>query len=445
MPRMRRAPKAWRPASRFRAGASSSDSHESHCIASGIGAAGIAIEQECAAAPSKGAPALRRCGAVRRTAVRWLPTLALLLAACAKPQGPQWPPGLLLSADRSALSTFLDSLAELEGTPLARIAKEWKAALPECAQVEASAPDADPHSLLASLRCADPAGPLAAFHASRGEHALALAFPGDGDARATALADLDGGAARATLRWPEPEGRLADLLPGDAPAGPDRLAVADRVAHGRARSAGPLDLAAWVPSGSQGDRLFHLRDRVLSAALLDGTLELALYPPEEGAAMPRAALALGVRQADAARAAAERFLDEIGAMWRLRRAPFSAEAGTGACLPDLHLLPELAPCYALAGDALVLGWNEASLRHALGSETAPQSVAGSDAPAGDAAQPARFDVDLAKLRAADLALAAKLGREPAALRWPWRSVHASAGRESGALRVELELVSERAS
>jgi hypothetical protein len=361
----------------------------------------------------------------------------LLACACAKPQGPKWPPGLLLSADRTALASFLDSLAELEGTPLARVAGEWKAALPQCAQVEASAPDADPQALLASLRCADPSSPLAAFHAARGEHALALAFPGDGDARATALADLEGGAARATLRWPEPDGRLADLLPGDEPAGPDRLAVADRVAHGRARSAGPLDLAAWVPSGSQGDRLFHLRDRVLSAALLDGTLELALYPPEVGAAMPRAALALGVRQADAARAAAERFLDEIGAMWRLRRAPFRDEAGTGECLPDLHVLPELGPCYALARDALVLGWNEASLRHALGSETAA-------APAADAALPARFDVDLAKLRAADLALAAKLGREPAALRWPWRSVRASAGRESGALRVDIELRPERA-
>jgi hypothetical protein len=381
---------------------------------------------------------------VHRLAVRSLLPLVALLAACARPQGPQWPPGLLLSADRSALSTFLDSLAQLEGTPLARIAGEWKAALPECAQVEASAPDADPQALLASLRCADPAGPLAAFHAARGEHALALAFPGAGDARPTAVADVDGGAARATLRWPEPDGRLADLLPGDAPAGPDRLAVADRVAHGRARSAGPLDLAAWVPSGSQGDRLFHLRDRVLSAALLDGTLELAIYQPEPSAAMPRSALALGVRQPDAARAAAERFLGEIASMWRLRRAEFAAPAGTGACLPDLHLLPELAPCYAVARDALVLGWNEASLRHALGSPADPEDSEHA-LRAGNAALPARFDLDLAKLREADLALAAKLGREPAALRWPWRSVRASAGRESGALRVDLELMPERAS
>jgi hypothetical protein len=425
-------------------GAPSPASHASHCIGSGIGAARAAIEQECAAAPPKGAPAQRRCGGVRRHAVRWLPTLALALAACAKPQGPQWPSGLLLSADRSALAAFLDSLSQLEGTPLARVAVEWRSALPACPQVEAYAPDADPRALLASLRCANPQGPLAVFHAARGEHALALAFPGDGDARATAFADLDAGSARATLRWPGLDGRLADLLPGDAPAGPDRLAVADRVAHGRARSAGPLDLAAWVPSGSQGDRLFHLRDRVLSAALLDGTLELALYPPDPGAAMPRAAAALGVRQADAARAAAERFLDEVGAMWRLRRAPFSAEAGTGSCLPDLHLLPELAPCYALARDALVFGWNEASLRHALESPLAPQSAPDAER-AGDAALPARFDLDLARLRAADLALAAKLGREPAALRWPWRSVRATAGRESGALRVELALVPERAS
>ena len=369
----------------------------------------------------------------------WI-ALGLLCAACGAEEQPEakWPPGLLLSASRPALASLLESFEQLEGTPLARAATGWRAALPECPEVEAAAPDGDPQALLASLRCADPQGPLAAFRSERGEHDLLLALPGEPGARALAQADVDDAGAQLQLRWPALEGRLADLLPGDVPAGPDRLAVASRVAHGRARSAGPLDLAAWVPRESQGDRLFHLRDRMLSAALLDGTLEVALYQPLPDARMPRSALALGVRQQDAARAAAERFVGEIAATWRLRQAPFSSAAGDGACLPDLHVLPELAPCYALARDALVIGWNEASLRHAL------ESDAGA-APAESAALPARFDVDLASLREADLALAARMGREAAPLRWPWRRLRASAERRQGALQVELRLEPEHAS
>jgi hypothetical protein len=378
----------------------------------------------------------------RRAQAGWI-ALALLLAACgAETPDAQWPPGLLLSADRAALASFLDAFAALEGTPLARRAQTWRAALPECAAVEAAAADGDPQSLFASLRCADPHGPLAAFHGARGAHAVALALPGEPGARASAFADLDVSGARVQLRWPALEGRLADLLPGDAPSGPDRLAVAARVAHARARSAGPLDLAALVPQESQGERLFHLRDRLLSSALLDGTLELALYQPEPGAAMPRSALALGVRQQDAARAAAERFLGQIAATWRLRRAPFASEAATGECLPDLHIMPELAPCYAIAGDTLVLGWNEASLRHALGSFSAGTAE---NEPHSEAALPARFDVDLTSLRAADLALAARAGRDAAPLRWPWGRVRASAARRGGALEVQLLLEPEGAS
>ena len=365
----------------------------------------------------------------------WI-ALALLCASCAQAPDAAWPPGLLLSASRPALAGLLAALEELDGTPLARTAQAWQSALPECAELEAVAPDGDPHALLASLRCADPQGSLAAFHRERGERDLLLALPGEPGHRATARAQLDGAAARIELRWPALDGQLADVLPGDEPAGPDRLAVASRVAHGRARAAGPLDLAAWVPRESQGDRLFHLRDRMLSAALLDGTLEVALYQPLPGAAMPRSAAALGVRQADAARAAAERFVDQIATTWRLRRAPFTSETGDGACLPDLHVMPELAPCYALARDALIVGWNEASLRHALASvEGAP----------GETALPARFDVDLASLRAADQALAARLGREVVPLRWPWRRLRASAERREGALEVQLLLEPERAS
>src|SRR5262245_8257346 len=344
MPRMRRDPSAPRPASRGFTGAASTP-QASHSIAAVIGAARALVEQECAAAAPKGAPVLRRWGDVsRHVRAGWI-ALLLLCASCGaeKPET-AWPQGLLLSASRPALAGLLASLGQLEGTPLARAAQAWQSALPDCPELEAVAQDGDAHALLASLRCADPLGPLAAFHRERGERDMLVALPGEPGARATVRAKLDGAAARIEIRWPALEGRLSDVLPGDEPAGPDRLAVASRVAHGRARAAGPLDLAAWVPRESQGDRLFHLRDRMLSAALLDGTLEIALYQPLPGAAMPRSAAALGVRQLDAARAAAERFVGEIAATWRMRRTPFTSDAGDGACLPDLHVMPELAPC-----------------------------------------------------------------------------------------------------
>jgi hypothetical protein len=389
---------------------------------------------------ARGAPAPALCAALA----------AFLLACGAPPPAQDWPPGALFSANAPALAALLDALAQLEGTPLARRAASLRAALPRCPELEASAPDLE--GIFASLRCADPQGPLAAFHRERGAHDLAFALPGEPGARAIGHADLEAGAAQLALRFvalPEP---WAALVPGDAPAGPDRLARAERVAHARARSAGPLDLAALVPPGSQGDRLFGLRDQLLSAALLDSSVELALYLPEPGASMPRSALALGVRQPEAAQAAAERFLDEIAARWRLRRAPFEADGRSGACLPDLHLLPELAPCYALAGDALVLGWNPQSLRHALASEAADPAAepaaagaASRDAAPDDLALPARLELDLAALRDADLRLAALAGGEARAQRWPWRRLRARAERRDGALELRLLLEPEPAS
>lgn len=370
--------------------------------------------------------------------------LVLLLAAlsCApRSAPPAWPAGWLLSADRAAFAEALDTLARLQGTPLGSRAAELRARLPECAALEAAAPDGDPGALLTGLRCADASGPLAAFHAERGAHALFFAAPGSDGARPHGQLDLDAGGARLALSWPELAGPWSDLLPGDAPAAPERLAAGERVAHLRARSGGPLDLASLVPAGSQGDRMFRLKSTLFSAALLDGNVELALYLPEPEASMPRAALAVGLRRPELARAAVDQFLDEIEQSWSLRRTPFAADGAQGACLPDLHLVPELAPCYALRADALWLGWNGASLRHALATEPAPAST-GTSAPADSAGAPAQLDVDLAGLTAADLRLAATRGVAKPPLRWPWRRLHATAGRRDGAFELEAVLEPE---
>jgi hypothetical protein len=377
----------------------------------------------------------------RRRARALLAALGCSLLSCGE-RAPEetWPPGTLLSADTRALAGLLDAVSQLEHTPLGRLAAELRAALPECAQLEAHAPDGDPRALFASLRCADPSGPLAAYHAARSERELDLIFalPGAPGQRVQGVADLDGAGARFAVIWPVLDDLLAGFFPGEEPAGADRLAGAERVAHGRLRPAGSLNLAALVPEGSQGDRLFRLRSELFGAAVLDGSVELALYLPEDGAQMPRIAAALGVRHAGAAGVAVEHFLGEIESAWSLRRAPFEHASARGACLPDLHLVPELAPCYVLTDAALVLGWNPASLRHALASGSVDAS------PDAERAA-ARFDIDLAGVATADARLTAVHGADRPALRWPWRRVRAEATRRSGDLEIELALEPANAS
>ena len=264
---------------------------------------------------------------------------AALLSCRGRESGAAWPPGLLLVGETRALASLLDATTQLERTPLARAASELRAHLPACPQLEAQAATPDLAAFAASLRCADPQGPLAALHAARGDHALLFALPGPAEARAIGHADLDGAGARIALRWPGAEQALASFAPGDAPTGPDQLSDRERVAHAMLRSAGPLDLAALVPEGSQGDRLFRLKSDLFGAALLDGRVELALYQPLEHAAMPRTALALGVRSEEAARAAVDGFLAAIETSWSLHHAPFADGDRRGACFPDLHLAP----------------------------------------------------------------------------------------------------------
>jgi hypothetical protein len=108
-----------------------------------------------------------------------------------------------------------------------------------------------------------------------------------------------------------------------------------------------------------------------------------------------------------AEAAAARFLDELEAAWPMRRAPFALGGAAGACLPDLRLLPGLAPCYVATERALVVGWSEASLRKALDGSAPALPDAG-----GLVAELERLPAADARIAAPELPLGA-----PA---WPWR-------------------------
>ncbi len=98
---------------------------------------------------------------------------------------------------------------------------------------------------------------------------------------------------------------------------------------------------------------------------MDGVWELAVYLPEEGHPMPRIALALDFSHRAAALAAMEGFISSLQESWPVQRTYFRLGSAEGACLLDLRLMPDLAPCYVATERALVVGWNPASLHKAL--------------------------------------------------------------------------------
>jgi len=353
--------------------------------------------------------------------------LALVSLHCGR-EPEAWPPGALLVGRASALRALAHQLARLEGTPIAREADALADALPACDVVEAHAAQASLAALRAGLRCADPAGPLAAVHRDRGGRDLAFAWP-LGDERATGLADLSaagdldfeielpGGAFGGPRAW---------LRPGKAAPGPAVLGGADALVHARLRPEGGIDVPALLESGSQADELFALRSQLFGAAVLDGTWELALYLPGDDESVPRAALALGIRHRSVAEAAAARFLDELEAAWPVRRVPFALGDGTGACLPELRLLPGLAPCYVVTERSLVVGWSAASLRKALDGSASRLPASGG------------LVAELARLPAADARIAAP-GLPVGAPVFPWRRLVAEPLHAGASVGLRLAL------
>jgi len=371
-----------------------------------------------------------RAGRRRGPGGRALVALALAALACSRAPEPAagWPPGAVVAGRTRSLARLLAGLAQLEGTPLGREARAWAEALPECESIEAHAATASLAALRAGLRCADPAGPLAAVHRDRGERDLVFAWPQGGasavgSAAVSAQGDLD---LRLELPGGAFGGARALLRPASEAPGPAVLGGADALIHARLRPEGGIDLPALVAQGGQGDALFALKSRLFGAAVLDGTWEVALYLPGEGAGLPRAALALGTRDRAVAAAAAAAFLDEVEARWPLRRAPFALGAWEGACLPELRLLPGLAPCFVAAERALVVGWNAESVRKALDGSAAGISPAGG------------VVAELARLPQADARLAAPALPLPRG--WPWRRLVAEPVRGGDRVEVRMALV-----
>jgi hypothetical protein len=359
-----------------------------------------------------------------------LAALGLAGVGCGR-GAPSEPEGARLSARRPDLERLLASLARFRGTPLGRRAAALAGRLPACDELEAQAPAGALEPLLAGLRCADPAGPLAPLHRERGARALAFVWPLESGPELHGQLEIDAaGSAELALRVPDAaaHGIAGLMLPGEMPPGPAVLSGRDALVHARLRPAGGLDLAALVPAGGQADRLFRLKSALFAGLVLDGTWELALYLPEPGQAAPPAALALGISARDAAVDAMEAFLAELAATWPIRRSEFSVGAAPGACLLDLRILPDFAPCYVATPRALVVGYNPESLRRAL-------------APGGPAfAAEGGLVVELARLAEADAKLAGRAAAPAPQAALPWQRLRAG-GREAGGhveLRVHLD-------
>jgi hypothetical protein len=347
---------------------------------------------------------------------RWSAALAALaLFACADEPAAQ--PEASLLAERAPLVRLLTALSRLEGTPLGRRAAELAAALPDCPRLEARAPEPDAGALAAGLRCAEGAEPW--------PHDLRLTWPLPGDLSLAAWLDVDErGGIEASFELPgaAAHGARALLLPGPEPPGPAVLSGTESLLQARVRPAGGLDLAALVPEGGQGDRMFRLKSELFRGVVLDGSWEAALYLPGEGEPLPRAALALGFSNRAAAVAAAEDFLAELARTWPVRRSYFSIAGADGACLLDLRILPAFAPCYLATERALVVGYNPASLRKAL--DGAPPAL-------GEAGG---LLLDFARFAESDARLA---GSAPGQA--PWCRLRAEPEPDGDAVRVHVRL------
>ena len=369
-------------------------------------------------------PNNRRAGRARA----WSALLALApLIGCGRSASTELP-GAWWAGRGAAAREILAQIAELEGTPLARRARELAAALPDCEWVGVHAPDGELTKLVQGARCLSDGEPLDRIGRASGSD-LVFAVPNPkGDPLRGALR-FENGALTLDLRWPDlpAEGVIRLLVPGDAPAGPDRLASSGRLVQLRVRAG--LDLAALVPEGSQADRLFRLKSGIFASAVLDGTWEGAVYLPERAGGMPGIAVALGFSIRSAAVAAMEHFIADLQQTWPVHRSELHGPAGDGACLPDLNVLPDLAPCYVATADSLVVGWNVTSLQRAL-SGVAP----------GAPDTPARLNLDLALIQRADDLLARAFPGSQPPLHWPWSRVLATGGEEDGALALRVTLL-----
>lgn len=295
--------------------------------------------------------------------------------------GPSLPKGPLVAGDARAFERILDSLEQLESSPIAREAARARAAVQGCNQFLASARDGE--RLFEASACVDGRELDPSLERLREDAALLFVWPLGDTARISSVrrdrgedpARLIGrihvepsGSLRVEARLEALPGALWSLLllPDDEPAGAPRLATRDALVQGRFRPRGGLELASLIDPGSQADLMFRLKSELFVGAALGDAWEFAIYMPRSGAAMPPMAIALDVDSASLAREAVRAFVTEIEATWPLhsRAAQWNSRV-RGACFHELRIMPEFAPCYAITERSLVFAWNATSIELAI--------------------------------------------------------------------------------
>lgn len=336
-------------------------------------------------------------------------------------------PALLV--DGPALVRLLERTRALAGTPAGVASARLIERLKDCAQVaghfaeRASSKPASPSaaqpgrgaSLPERLVCRDdPAldrDLVARLEAERGAHAGVLQWPLGAAGRLLLHVDVDpagGLVLGGSLEDATDAGPIALLLPSASAPADAAIDPAATLLHLRLRPAAGLRLAELIPQGSQGDRLFALKGRLLEGALLEGTLELAFLPPAPGGSVPLALIALHHRAAGPIGSALAEAHGQLERTWGIvptarRFRTGTADERTGGCYADLPILPEFAPCWVVTEKALLLGYRAEALESALAE------------PGAAAASASALVVDLDRVRALDEALAGAPGTSLAAL------------------------------
>ena len=268
----------------------------------------------------------------------------------------RWPNGIALLADTHNLDRLLEQVVQLEGTPLARWAERLRASLPNCQTIGGQAESGELSDLWPALTCRAEDSDFGALEHARNGWDLAVSAPIAGGHWVGTLSISESGDIELALRLPRvaAEGLTSFALPGIEAAGATELSESETLVHARIRPQGGLDLASLVPADSQGARLLRLKSELFAGLVLDGVWEIATYLPEEGKAMPRTALALNFSNRAAAVAAMEDFIGNLQESWPVARTFFRLDEADGACLLDLAIMPDLAPCYVATDRALIV-------------------------------------------------------------------------------------------
>lgn len=374
------------------------------------------------------------------------------LAGCGGDPGARLPEGLTLAGATGGLVPVLETLEELEGSPLAREAADLGARIAGCERFVAHCPPRDPADtgpgaladtgacrLAEVAECADALpdwltaegdGEPADFGlVSRAEDGLWLllrARSGDGG-----TVVLDGEAGPVGL-----DRAVSLLLPAEEPPGPARMAERDALLHLRVRPDGGLDLARFVEGEGWGARMYRLRSDLFEGKALAGVWELAVYPPAEGELITPMALSLDIEpgERDLAVSAMEQFLSELEEVWPVRRSDYRLGEHEGACLGNVRVMPDLAPCYVATPEALMVGWSSRSLEMAL-AENDPGGGARPD-PEGSGGR-----IFFSRFPAADRVIAEATGAPGPVDRsfYPWDLLELTGRRDDAVYRFRVRL------